>query len=45
MQLLVAKPQIPAEHSTTLVKEQRGKPQIYAIDKTQPIPGKNNEMF
>jgi hypothetical protein len=41
MQLLVAKPQIPAEHSTTLVKEQRGKPQIYAIDRTQPIPGKN----
>lgn len=41
MQLLIAKPQIPAEHSTTLVKEQRGKPQIYAIDRTQPIPGKN----
>jgi hypothetical protein len=41
MQLLVAKPQIPAEHSTTLVKEQRGKPQIFAIDRTQPIPGKN----
>ena len=41
MHLLVAKPQIPAEHSTTLVKEQRGKAQIYSIDKTQPIPGKN----
>jgi hypothetical protein len=27
MQLLIAKPQIPAEHSTTLVKEQRGKSQ------------------
>lgn len=42
MQLLVAKPLASAEHSTTIVKEQRGKPQIYAIDKTQPIPGKNN---
>ena len=40
MQLLVAKPQVPAEHSTTVVKEQRGKSQIYAIDRTQPIPGK-----
>ncbi|CAF4383291.1 unnamed protein product, partial [Rotaria magnacalcarata] len=33
MQLLVAKPQGSAEHSTTVVKEQRGKPYIYAIDK------------
>lgn len=41
MELLVAKPQLPAEHSTTVVKEQRGKAQVYAIDKTQPIPGKN----
>ena len=40
MELLVAKPQVPAEHSTTVVKEQRGKSQIYAIDRTQPIPGK-----
>ena len=45
MQLLVAKPHIPAEHSTTVVKEQRGKAQIYAIDRTQPIPGKNRAMF
>jgi hypothetical protein len=45
MQLLVAKPQIPAEHSTTLVKEQRGKPQIYAIDKTQPIPGEHETKY
>jgi NADH:ubiquinone oxidoreductase subunit D len=43
MQLLVAKPQVPAEHSTTVVKEQRGKTQIYTIDKTQPIPGKNQK--
>ena len=40
MQLIIAKPQLTSEHSTTLVKEQRGKPQIYAIDKTRPIPGK-----
>lgn len=39
MQLLVAKPQAPAEHSTTVVKEQRGKPQVYSIDRTQTIPG------
>ena len=39
MQLLVAKPQIPAEHSTTIVKGQRGKTQIVEIDCTQSIPG------
>lgn len=45
MELLVAKPQIPAEHSTTVVKEQRGKAQIYAIDKTQPIPGEHETKY
>lgn len=41
MELLVAKPQISAEHSTTIIKGQRGKPQRFTIDRTQPIPGKN----
>ncbi|CAF3449488.1 unnamed protein product [Rotaria socialis] len=45
MQLLVAKPQGSAEHSTTVVKEQRGKPYIYAIDKTQPIPGEYETKY
>ncbi len=45
MQLLIAKPKIPVEHSTTIIKGQRGKPQIFAIDRTQPIPGTNNLFF
>jgi len=45
MQLLIAKPQAPAEHSTTVVKEQRGKSHVYAIDRTQPIPGKNQKSI
>jgi hypothetical protein len=40
MQLVIPKPQVPAEHSTTVIKGQRGKTQIFAIDRTQPIPGK-----
>jgi hypothetical protein len=44
MQLLIAKPQIPAEHSTTLVKEQRGKSQRLKIDRTQSIPGMHNHL-
>jgi len=39
MQLLVAKPKLPAEHSTTIVKGQRGPTQRVAIDYTRPIPG------
>ncbi|CAF0743307.1 unnamed protein product [Adineta steineri] len=45
MQLLVAKPQLPAEHSTTIVKEQRGKSQIYSIDRTQSIPGEHETKY
>ena len=45
MQLLIAKPQIPAEHSTTIIKGQRGKPQIFAVDQTQPIPGMSFFFF
>ncbi|CAF1627883.1 unnamed protein product, partial [Adineta ricciae] len=45
MHLLIAKPQIPAEHSTTIVKEQRGKSQIYAIDRTKPIPGEHETKY
>jgi hypothetical protein len=39
MQLLIAKPQTSAEHSTTIIKGQRGRPQRFAIDHTQSIPG------
>ena len=42
MQLLIAKPKVPAKHSTTVIKGQRGKLQTFAIDRTQPIPGMNN---
>jgi hypothetical protein len=45
MQLLIAKPKIPAKHSTTVIKGQRGKLQTYAIDRTQPIPGMNNFAY
>ena len=40
MQLVIPKPRIPAEHTTTLIKEQRGKSQIFAIDRTKPIAGR-----
>ena len=40
MELLIAKPQASAEHSTTIIKGHRGKPQRVAIDRTQPIPGR-----
>ena len=42
MELLIAKPQVPAEHSTTIIKGQRGKPQRITIDRTQTIPGMND---
>ncbi|CAF0760989.1 unnamed protein product, partial [Didymodactylos carnosus] len=41
MQLLVAKPVSQAEHSTTVVKEQRGKPQIYSLGPSKPLPGEH----
>ena len=41
MHLLVAKPRLPAEHSTTVVKGARGRPQVLTFDHTQPIPGKS----
>lgn len=41
MQLLIAKPRLPAEHSTTVVKGTHGRPQVLTIDRTQPMPGKS----
>ncbi|CAF3985915.1 unnamed protein product, partial [Rotaria magnacalcarata] len=37
MQLLIEKPRLPAKHSTTIIKEQHGKPRRFTIDRTQPI--------
>ena len=41
MQLLIPKPKIPSEHSTTIIKGQRGKQQIFTVDRRQTIPGTN----
>ena len=40
MHLLIAKPQQPAEHSTTVVKGQRGQSQRIALGNTSMIPGR-----
>jgi hypothetical protein len=45
MELLIPKPKLPAEHSTTIIKGQHGKSQTFTIDRTKPIPGIDNFSF
>ncbi|CAF1082065.1 unnamed protein product, partial [Adineta steineri] len=46
MQLLVPKPKISSEHhSTTVIKGQRGKPQILTIDRKPIIPGDHETKY